>query len=41
MADTATSDGTVEAQLEEVLEIEKFDPPAEFKRHALLSCPMV
>ena len=40
MADTATTapgEGTLEAQLEGMLEIEKFDPPAEFRQHALLS----
>ena len=39
MADTATthkSDQTLESKLEEMLEIEKFDPPEEFAKHALL-----
>jgi acetyl-CoA synthetase len=40
MADTATTasgEGTLEAQLEGMLEIEKFDPPEGFRQHALLS----
>ena len=38
MADTATPDEpTLEAQLEEMLEIEKFEPSAEFRNAALLS----
>ncbi|MFL5860981.1 MAG: acetyl-coenzyme A synthetase N-terminal domain-containing protein, partial [Solirubrobacteraceae bacterium] len=38
MADTAsTSEGTLEQQLEEMLEIEKFEPPEAFREHALLS----
>ena len=42
MADTAsTSEGTLEQQLEEMLEIEKFDPPESFREHALLSDPAV
>jgi acetyl-CoA synthetase len=40
MTDTAsTGDDTLEAQLEEMLAIETFDPPAEFVEHALLSDP--
>ncbi len=31
----------LEAELEQMLEIEKFDPPAEFRRHALWSDPQV
>ena len=42
MTDTAsTGDDTLEAQLEEMLSIEKFDPPAEFVEQALLSDPKV
>jgi acetyl-CoA synthetase len=42
MTDTAsTGDDTLEAQLEEMLGIETFDPPAEFVEHALLSDPKV
>ena len=44
MADTATtheSDQTLESKLEEMLEIEKFDPPEEFAAHALLDDPSV
>ena len=44
MADTATthtSDQTLESKLEEMLETEKFDPPEEFVKHALLDDPSV
>jgi acetyl-CoA synthetase len=42
MTDTAsTGDDTLEAQLEEMLSIETFDPPEEFVKHALLSDPKV
>src|SRR6202789_880313 len=42
MTDTAsTGDDTLEAQLEEMLGIETFDPPAEFVKHALLSDPKI
>jgi acetyl-CoA synthetase len=42
MTDTAsTGDGTLEAQLEEMLAIETFDPPAEFVEQALLSDPKI
>ncbi|MDO8211931.1 acetate--CoA ligase [Conexibacter sp. CPCC 206217] len=42
MADTAPRDGTtLEHELEAMLEIERFDPPAEFRRQALLSDPAV
>jgi acetyl-CoA synthetase len=42
MTDTAsTGDDTLEAQLEEMLAIETFDPPAEFVEHALLSDPQI
>ncbi|MGH2857228.1 MAG: acetate--CoA ligase, partial [Solirubrobacteraceae bacterium] len=38
MADTAsTSESTLERQLEEMLEIETFEPPASFAEHALLN----
>ena len=40
MADTATTapgEGTLESQLEGMLEIEKFEPPEGFRKHALLS----
>ncbi|HEX5271626.1 MAG TPA: AMP-binding protein, partial [Gemmataceae bacterium] len=42
MADTAsTNEGTLEQQLEELQQIEKFDPPESFREHALLSDPAV
>jgi acetyl-CoA synthetase len=44
MADTTTTaagEGTLEAKLEEMLEIEKFDPPQAFREHALLNDPSV
>ncbi|HET8980942.1 MAG TPA: acetate--CoA ligase [Solirubrobacteraceae bacterium] len=44
MADTAATpvgDATLEQQLEEMLEIEKFDPPESFREHALLSDPKI
>ncbi len=44
MADTATTpagEGTLEAKLEQMLEIEKFEPPEEFRKHALLNDPSV
>ena len=42
MADaTTTGDKTLEAQLEEMLEIEKFDPPEEFVKNALLNDPAI
>jgi acetyl-CoA synthetase len=43
MADTASQvgDATLEQQLEEMLEIEKFDPPESFRQHALLNDPSV
>jgi acetyl-CoA synthetase len=43
MADTASQvgDATLEQQLEEMLEIEKFDPPESFREHALLNDPSV
>jgi acetyl-CoA synthetase len=42
MADTAaTSEGALEQQLEDMLEIEKFDPPEDFRQHALLSDPAI
>jgi acetyl-CoA synthetase len=44
MADTASAPAggsNLEQQLEEMLEIETFDPPAEFREHALLSDPAV
>jgi acetyl-CoA synthetase len=42
MTDTASmGDDTLEAQLEEMLSIETFDPPAEFVKHALLSDPKI
>ncbi len=42
MADTAsTSEGNLEQQLEEMLQIETFDPPEAFREHALLSDPAV
>jgi acetyl-CoA synthetase len=43
MADAATTTGdkTLEAQLEEMLEIEKFDPPEEFAKNALLNDPSI
>ncbi len=44
MADTASTEaggGTLEQQLEEMLEIEKFDPPEAFRAQALLNDPAV
>jgi acetyl-CoA synthetase len=43
MADTASQvgDATLEQQLEEMLEIEKFDPPESFREHALLNDPSI
>jgi acetyl-CoA synthetase len=42
MADaTTTGDKTLEAQLEEMLEIEKFDPPEEFVKNSLLNDPAI
>ncbi len=44
MADTASAPAggsNLEQQLEEMLDIETFDPPAEFREHALLSDPEV
>jgi acetyl-CoA synthetase len=43
MADAATTSGsqTLEAQLEEMLDIERFDPPPEFVKEALLSDPAI
>jgi acetyl-CoA synthetase len=43
VADTATqkSDQTLESKLEEMLDIETFDPPEEFAKHALLDDPSV
>ncbi len=43
MADAATTSGgqTLEAQLEEMLDIERFDPPEEFVKDALLSDPAI
>jgi acetyl-CoA synthetase len=43
MADSATSTGdkTLETHLEEMLEIEKFDPPEEFVKNALLNDPSI
>jgi acetyl-CoA synthetase len=42
MADTATTvAGTLEAQLEEMLEIERFEPGEEFRKQALLKDPAV
>jgi acetyl-CoA synthetase len=37
----STSEGTLEQQLEELLQIEKFDPPESFREHALLNDPAV
>jgi acetyl-CoA synthetase len=37
MAETATTEQSLEARLEEMLEVEQFDPPEEFAKHALLS----
>jgi acetyl-CoA synthetase len=42
MADTAAGDGaTLERELDAMLEIERFDPPQEFRQQALLSDPAV
>ena len=37
MADTATTEQSLEARLEEMLDVEQFDPPEEFAKHALLT----
>ena len=44
MADTVTTpagDGTLEAKLESMLDIEKFEPPEEFRKSALLNDPSI
>lgn len=42
MADTASvGDANLEHQLEEMLEVEKFEPPESFREHALLSDPAI
>ncbi|MFL5974109.1 MAG: AMP-binding protein, partial [Solirubrobacterales bacterium] len=41
MADTATTGSDLERELQELQEVEKFDPPEEFKRDALWSDPSV
>jgi acetyl-CoA synthetase len=43
MADTATQAGgeTLQSKLDSMLDIEKFDPPEEFRKHALLNDPSV
>jgi acetyl-CoA synthetase len=42
MPDTAAGDGeTLEHELDAMLEIERFDPPEEFRRQALLSDPAI
>ncbi len=43
MAEAATTSGgqTLEAQLEEMLDIERFDPPEEFAKDALLNDPSI
>ena len=42
MADSATAGGaSLEQQLDQMLSIERFDPPAEFRAHALLNDPSV
>ncbi len=43
MADAATStgEGTLESKLEGMLDTEKFEPPEDFKEHALLNDPSV
>jgi acetyl-CoA synthetase len=38
---THTSEQTLEAKLEEMLDVETFDPPEEFVKHALLNDPSV
>ena len=40
-AETAAGDQTLEQQLEEMLDIESFDPPEEFKKNARLSDPAI
>ena len=39
MADTAITEQSLEARLEEMLDVEQFDPPEEFAKHALLTDP--
>jgi acetyl-CoA synthetase len=41
MADTASAGQTLERQLDEMLEIEKFEPPESFRANALLNDPKV
>jgi len=43
MADSATTDGdaSLEHELEEMLSVERFEPPAEFRAQALLNDPEV
>jgi acetyl-CoA synthetase len=42
MADTAsTTDGTLEQQLEEMMDKEKFEPPESFRKQALLNDPSI
>ncbi len=41
MADTANIPQTLEAQLDELLEVEKFEPPEAFRKDALLTDPSV
>jgi acetyl-CoA synthetase len=41
MADGATTEKSLEARLEEMLDIEKFEPPEEFRKNALLNDPAV
>jgi acetyl-CoA synthetase len=41
MAETATTEQSLEARLDEMLDVEQFDPPEEFAKHALLSDPSV
>jgi acetyl-CoA synthetase len=41
MADAATTEKSLESRLEEMLDIEKFEPPEEFRKHALLNDPAI
>ncbi|MEA2140889.1 MAG: acetyl-CoA synthetase, partial [Solirubrobacteraceae bacterium] len=40
-SDTAPPGGALDDELAALLDVEKFDPPAEFREHALLNDPAV
>ncbi|HWD86440.1 MAG TPA: hypothetical protein VG321_11845, partial [Solirubrobacteraceae bacterium] len=41
MATEASSEHDLDRQLAELLDVEKFDPPEEFRSHALLNDPAI